>query len=210
MNTDTTVYEDFKKYTLGDAQWMAHITHAVWDVKDATLTFRLPTSSNPCEGYHTLAIEDVEKDYPLLRQALRVANVTCRTNRARGDALAKWSSLINGTITAPLFLFKKSDGTSTALGLAWAKRLRHVDLVDRGIDFHVAVADANPVGASKTAHPAINFGQRIANANFPGLTKAVRRSLDLGMSSSETADYVKREIIEKSPDQPVALPEIQV
>jgi hypothetical protein len=209
MSPEITSYAAFIENTVGDADWLAEISHAAWDVKTNTLTFRFPESGDPREGYHTLLIGEVEADYPLIRQALRVANVTCRTDRARGDALASWSHLLGSGMDAPLFLFKKSDGTSTALGMAWARRLKHVDLVGGSVDLHIALSDNHPVGASKEAHQGSGFGQRIVNANFPGMVKAVRRGLDLGMSTSETADYVKREIIYKSPDGPIDLPELQ-
>jgi hypothetical protein len=190
----------------GSDNWLTAITHATYDASQGILGVRFDKEKDWPEMPTTyIPISLVERDYPGIHQALRVAQATCITAKFRARALAGWSYLLGPDITTPVFLFKDGTSYASAASHEWDKTLTFVSLSQRQVSMDI---ETNPQGTTGNAGRGARFQADVVEANFPGMIEVIQKLTDLGLSSFAIAEQFKM-ILRPDLSAAIALPGLE-
>lgn len=153
------------------------------------MSFRLRQEDTSPLDWETTTIQEAEKTYPKLRQAMRVANVSARSDRKRATCMRRWSEALMTTSSQPAYFYRRSsDGVS---GIHAAERWQALYFVGSNplevADTHFKVKFKTITGGSMD----LLVNKKVMDANFPRLVAAVIRCESLGFTEGEIATAVK-------------------
>jgi hypothetical protein len=174
-------------------KWMAHVHLMKWSLKDGTISFQTKNGRSPASGWKTMEIVAAESVYPRLRQAIRVANVSARSDEKRAKCMVSWSTALLDATKSPVYFYRRaSDGVSRVYAVALWETLYSVETKAIGIPSSHLKLNFRTSEVNKGR--SLFFNRLVMAANFPGLLDGIDRCDAMGFSDTELARVVKEHI----------------